>query len=169
MTIVTAIVSPKARPNAKMVAPIIPELAAGNSSLNIVSQRVAPRDMEALRKSTGTDINTSRLMEATVGKIIIDKSIPAGNIPGPKGSLLNRGNQLKLSNNDCCKGNKNGMRTKIPQSPTMTLGIAEINSTMNPKGDRTQAGKKFSLVMIATESPRGSAMIMAIAELTTVP
>jgi hypothetical protein len=152
-----------------MVAPIIPELAAGNNSLNIVSQQVAPRDMEALRKSTGTDINTSRLMAATVGKIIIDNSIPAGSIPGPKGSLLNRGNQLNLSNNNCCNGNKKGIKTKIPHRPTITLGIAAINSTRNPKGDRTQTGKKFSLVTIATDSPNGSAMIMPIAELITVP
>ena len=77
ITIVTAIVSPKARPNAKITAPNIPEIPAGSNTLKIVSQRVAPKDIEPLRNSLGSAINTSRLIAAIVGKIMIVRIVPA--------------------------------------------------------------------------------------------
>ena len=91
----TAIVSPKARPSAKTAAPNIPEIPAGNNTPNIVSQRVAPKDMEPLRNSLGTANNTSRLIAAIVGKIIIPRMTPAASIPYPEGAVLNKGNHWK--------------------------------------------------------------------------
>ena len=47
ISIVTAIVSPNALPNANMIPPIIPEEAAGNTICKIASQRVAPKPTAA--------------------------------------------------------------------------------------------------------------------------
>ena len=49
MTIVTAIVSPSARPRPRMTAPTIPERAYGRTAFVTVSQRVAPRASIASR------------------------------------------------------------------------------------------------------------------------
>ena len=92
----TAIVSPKARPKPRIIAPIMPELAAGNSTRQMVSQRVAPRAMEALRNSGGTVSKTSRLIAEMVGTIMIARITPAISILGPKGWVLNKGNQAKF-------------------------------------------------------------------------
>ena len=134
ITMVTAMVSPRARPNPKIIAPTMPELAAGNNTRVMVSQRVAPKPMEAVRNWGGRANNTSRLMAAIVGKIIIAKIKPATSILGPKGSELKRGNQGKVANRNCCKGNTRGIKTKIPHRPIITLGIEAINSTKKPMG-----------------------------------
>ena len=42
MIIVTAMVSPMARPNASITPPMIPEIAAGRITLMIAPQRVVP-------------------------------------------------------------------------------------------------------------------------------
>ena len=62
-----------------------------------------------------------------------------------------------------------GIKTKIPQSPIITLGMAAISSTRKAIGDRTQGGKKSSLVTKATANPIGTASNNANPELTNVP
>ena len=60
MTIVTAIVSPSARPRPRMIAPKMPERARGKNDVRIVSQAVAPRASAPSRSALGTARSTSR-------------------------------------------------------------------------------------------------------------
>src|SRR6185295_10195143 len=69
ITIVTAIVSPSARPSPRTIAPTIPERAIGNTPVRMASQRVAPRASAPSRNTVGTARITSRETEAIVGRI----------------------------------------------------------------------------------------------------
>lgn len=95
INIVTAIVSPIARPSPSITALTMPEKAAGMRTCKIVSQRVAPSPREAWRKLEGIEIKASRDKAVMIGKVIIAKMTPAGNIPGPVGEVLKNGTQPK--------------------------------------------------------------------------
>ena len=56
MTIVTAIVSPSARPSPRIMPPMMPERAYGSTASQIISQRVAPSASAASRCERGTAI-----------------------------------------------------------------------------------------------------------------
>jgi hypothetical protein len=60
MTSVTAIVSPSARPNPSITAPMIPDRPYGSTAVHTASQRVAPSPMAASRWVAGTARRTSR-------------------------------------------------------------------------------------------------------------
>ena len=113
----TAIVSPIALPNANIIPPTIPENAAGTKTRKMVSQRVAPNPKEAWRNSGGKVAKESRAIAVIMGRIITPKITPAGNIPGPTGTLLNRGNQPKLAFNQTPRGLRRGISTKMPHKP----------------------------------------------------
>ena len=115
--IVTAMVSPKARPKANIIPPTIPEKAAGINTRKIVSQRVAPKPREACRKSGGKAAKESREIAIIIGRIIIAKITPAGNIPGPPKGVLKRGIQLKLAFSQLPRGLMIGISTNIPHNP----------------------------------------------------
>jgi len=74
---VTAIVSPTAREIAKMNAAIMPLSAAGTITWTTASNRVAPREKAASRSDMGTARMASSLIDATVGIIMIPKTIDA--------------------------------------------------------------------------------------------
>ena len=73
MTMVTAIVSPIARPRPSMAAPEIPAREYGSTATRIISQRVAPSASAASLWSRGTVDMTSREMALTIGTIMIAK------------------------------------------------------------------------------------------------
>ena len=83
MTIVTAIVSPSARPSANTQAPKMPTRAAGSTTRVAVSHFVEPRAIDASRKSRGMAAMTSREIAVTVGTIINARMIPAVSNPTP--------------------------------------------------------------------------------------
>src|SRR5208283_5902388 len=83
ITIVTAIVSPIARPKASTMAAIIPVRANGKTAVLMVSQPVAPRAVQASRWLRGTAVITSRITDDPYGIIIIASMIPVVNIPRP--------------------------------------------------------------------------------------
>src|SRR5439155_14810290 len=60
ITIVTAIVSPRARPSPRMIAPISPARPYGTTAVQTASQRVAPMPSAASRWLAGTASSTSR-------------------------------------------------------------------------------------------------------------
>ena len=167
---VTAIVSPKALPRDNIAALTNPENPAGNNTRKIVSQRVPPKAIDELRNSLGMTNNTSREIAAIVGKIIMERIIPAVNILFPAGSsVLNSGMNAKVPPNHLSKGFMTGINTKIPHKPIITLGIAAINSTTKARVLLTGMGKKSSLVTKAMDIPTGTASKIAIALLTSVP
>jgi hypothetical protein len=59
MSMVTAIVSPRARPSAKKQPPMMPGRAYGSTTFQMVCQRVAPRASEPSRWARGTAWQTS--------------------------------------------------------------------------------------------------------------
>src|SRR2546427_3061286 len=63
MTMVTAIVSPRARARARKTEPKMPAQAKGTTTFHVDSQRVAPRERAASRWSRGTERSTSRETE----------------------------------------------------------------------------------------------------------
>jgi hypothetical protein len=66
-----------------MTATARPLLAEGKSTREIVSQRVAPSAAEPSRNEVGTTRSASSESEITVGKIMIDRTMPAANSPSP--------------------------------------------------------------------------------------
>ncbi len=77
ITIVTAMVSPKARPRPNMDAPNMPEVPYGNNTFQMVSHCVAPSARDASRCECGMASRTSRVTDVIVGMIIMDKIKPA--------------------------------------------------------------------------------------------
>ena len=77
MTIVTAIVSPIARPRPSIAAPEMPAREYGSTAMRIISQRVAPSASAASLSCGGTVAMTSREMAETIGRIMIARISPA--------------------------------------------------------------------------------------------
>ena len=77
ITIVTAIVSPIARPRPSTIEPIIPEAAGRQHRQPDVSHRVAPSARADSRNAPGTACRTSREIAVIVGRIMIASSTPA--------------------------------------------------------------------------------------------
>src|SRR6202011_6262079 len=74
INIATAIVSPIARPKARMVAATIPGAAVGSSTRKIVSQRVAPTAYEPSLKVWGTETRAVRLIAVIVGRTMSEST-----------------------------------------------------------------------------------------------
>ena len=83
MTMVTAMVSPSARPRPRMTAPMMPDRANGRTARQMTSQRVAPSANIASRWLPGTAWMTSREMVTIVGRIMIVRMTPAEKRPTP--------------------------------------------------------------------------------------
>src|SRR4029077_8646011 len=71
MTIVTAMVSPRARPSASTVAPKIPARAVGRITRHVVSHQVAPNATDDSRRPRGAARITSRETADSGGRILI--------------------------------------------------------------------------------------------------
>ena len=117
MTIVTAIVSPTARPKPSMIAPAMPG-APPASTTRVVSQRVAPKASAASRCETGTAASTSRMTAETIGVTMIASMTPPVRSPRPVAVPRKSGSQP----NQLCKGGSTcsrmkGASTKMPHSP----------------------------------------------------
>src|SRR5713226_2352305 len=91
MTIVTAIVSPRARARARNIDPIMPVRANGTTTFHVDSQRVAPKLSAASRWSRGTDINISRDTEIMYGITMMASTMPAVRNPTPYAGPENNG------------------------------------------------------------------------------
>ena len=66
----TATVSPIARPNPSMTAPVMPPVEWGNTTPRIISQRVAPNARAPALSVGGTVVNTSLVTEVMIGVTI---------------------------------------------------------------------------------------------------
>ena len=74
---VTASVSPSARPRPRIEADTTPLRPNGSTEVRIISQRVAPSASAASTWSRGTCRNTSREIEEMIGRIMIARMMPA--------------------------------------------------------------------------------------------
>ena len=92
----SAIVSPRARPNPRMIAPKIPVAAVGTKIARIASQRVAPMPKAASRSFGGTATSASREIAEMVGSTMIASTIEAGSKPGPLRPVPNNRNPSQM-------------------------------------------------------------------------
>ncbi len=80
MSMVTAMVSPMARPRPRMTAEMIPVRAYGRTTPVMTSQRVSPSAIPASRWSVGTRMSDSRLNDAMIGVIMSARTSDASNM-----------------------------------------------------------------------------------------
>ena len=125
-----------------MIAPTMPERAAGTTALVTTSQRVAPSANIASRCDIGTEVMTSRETLTIVGRIMIARITPAANRPMPSGGPSNSEIRLPmvLEIQVSTVPRSSGERTNTPHRPMTTDGIAAISSTMNVSGIATRRG-----------------------------
>lgn len=159
MTIVTAIVSPKALPNDSKKPANIPLKENGRITPLRVSNSVAPKEIAPSFTSFGTSDITSFPIEAEYGIIIIDKIIEAVNIPTPIGWIPNFVWMFLIT----------GARIKSPHKPIMTDGIPAINSTKVWKILKIVLFFKISLKKIEIERENGTEIKRDIIDVRRVP
>src|ERR1017187_8877999 len=80
ITMVTAMVSPRARASARKMDPMMPVEALGITTRQMVCHWLAPRARDASRWSRATESRTSRETEMMKGTIMIDNTMPAEKI-----------------------------------------------------------------------------------------
>ena len=86
MTMATAMLSPMARPTARVTAAWMPDRAAGMTALRTACQRVAPSARAASRSATGTAARAVRLRATMVGRVITASTTDASRTLGPYAS-----------------------------------------------------------------------------------
>ena len=173
MTIVTAIVSPSARPNASMTPPRMPIRAVGRMTCRIVSHRVAPIPVYPSRRESGTDRMTSRETATTIGTIMTASTMPAVNTEkrvGFAGSSAKNGITFPIVDaihhwNVSREKIENTYRAQIPMT---TLGIAAISSTRKVSTIARRRGA-YSTRNTATRTPSGAATTRPMSADSTVP
>ena len=118
MSMVTAIVSPSARPKPRITAPKIPVRALRKTAIRNISQRVAPSAKTASFWFCGTAAITSRVMEVTMGITMMARINPAASMPIPYAGPSKSPVQRKCAaRNGSTRRERSGARTKIPHSP----------------------------------------------------
>ena len=104
-----------------------------------------------------------------IGSTITTRIRMAGAMPGPWGTVSNKGLQPNSSCSQLRTGRMAGPMTKIAQSPSTTDGMAASSSTIRPIPSRTELGIRSSVMKIAVPTPRGMAMDRDRIEVTKVP
>jgi hypothetical protein len=117
--IVTAIVSPRARPRPSMAPLITEERPNGRTVIRIVSQRVAPSACAPSCSRRGACAKASRATAETIGRIITARTRPATSIVRPvtEAGPSKIGMKPSFSSSHFITGTAAGPRTKIPQRP----------------------------------------------------
>src|ERR1700690_365914 len=121
----------------------------------------------------GTVSNTSRMVAAMNGNTMMASTNPAVSTPipygGPMNSLPMPGTAPAYSISQGCTCRcSSGASTNKPQMPKMMLGTAASSSTATPIGLFNKGGHS-SVKNSAMPNPVGTAIAMAMAEVTTVP
>ena len=135
----------------------------------IASQRVDPRAIDPSIRSRGVREKSSRQIAEVIGMIMIVRTSAAGSIPACDGSPEKRGHQpRKLWRKGSSVSRTHGPKTRIPQRPRTTLGIAARSSTIVAIGAATRRGA-ISVRKSAIAMESGVARSRAMADVTTVP
>ncbi len=125
MTMIIAIVSPRARPTPRMMAATMPDRAAGTVTPTIVCHRVAPSASDPSRYSLGTARMASSAMFVMVGSTITARTTDAE--ASPKPVLPGMEKRLRVR----------GTNTTMPNRPYTTEGMPASNSTAGRTTART--------------------------------
>ena len=118
----------------------MPARPYGSTADHTASHRVAPSARAASRWWFGTASSTSRQTALMYGRIMMARMMPAASIELPRKSPAKNGVQPSVAWTAGTTCRSNGIRTKIPQRPYTTLGIAASNSTRVPTGPRNHSG-----------------------------
>jgi hypothetical protein len=169
ITIVTAIVSPTARPSPRSVAPSMPDLA-DESMMRVDSHLVAPSPSAASLWRFGIAWSTSREMEAMIGRTITARIRPAASIPNPyTGPLEQRQSpEMRLRARAGQSAGATARGQIFPRGRRRCSGIAARSSTRNENGRSSHRGAS-SERKIATPMLRGRASRRARNEERSVP
>ena len=117
--IVTAIVSPSARPSPSIEPLITADLPNGRTDIRIISQRVAPRARAPSSSRRGVCEKTSRETAETTGRIITASTTPAVSMVRPvtEAGPAKNGMKLRCATSQSSTGTIAGPSTKMPQRP----------------------------------------------------
>ena len=138
---VTAIVSPSARPNPRMTAPMRPVRPYGSTARRIISQRVAPSAYAASRWLCGTARITSLDTDEMIGRSMIARITPPASSPIPYAGPLNSGSRPNApASAGSTTRRSQGAITKTPHRPRMTLGMDARSSMTNERVVNTARG-----------------------------
>ena len=166
----TAIDSPRARPSPSMVAATTPEIVEGRTTPRMTSHCVAPSASAPSLSSLGTVRNRSRLSDGMIGTTITLRIRPAVKRLRPVvcgAPKMPRNPNVSWRNGSMVVCTK-GARKMRPKNPRITLGIAASISTSGPTTVRTERGASIARYS-AMAIDSGTAMIIAIADVTAVP
>ena len=119
-------VSPTARAIANSAALMIPDSAAGTTTLIVASNRVPPKPYAPSRSDVGTDCKASSANEQTVGRHKMPTAMP------PLAAL----NTLNPSLKTC----KSGVMTVSAKNPYTTVGTPANTSRIGLRKPRTRRG-----------------------------
>ena len=148
---------------------MIPGAAYASITPRIDSQRVEPRASAPSVRSLGTRMKSSRQIADVIGMIMIVRTSAAGRIPACDGSPEKTGRKPSTSFSQGSRWSRtHGPKTRMPQRPRTTLGMAARSSTIVAIG----AASRFGAISvrnraIAIES--GVAITSAMSDVTTVP
>ena len=113
--------------------------------------------------------NSSRQIAEVIGMIMIVSTSAAGSIPACDGSPEKSGHQpRKLCSHGSSVSRTHGPKTRMPQSPRTTLGIAASSSTSVAIGAAARRGA-ISVRKSAIAIESGVASSSAMIDVTTVP
>lgn len=153
-TIITAIVSPIARPRARITPDAMPFLAAGKHTLKMVSVLFAPSPNEASLNCFGTVFKAVKEVLTMVGRTIIVKTKITASIESPTmGWPLQ---VLKFAKIEFIAGTM----VAIPTKPNTTDGTLDISSTSGFKNIKTFF-EQNSDIKTAVKIPIGALITIA--------
>ena len=147
MTIVTAIVSPRARPRPRMIAPRSPTGHTAGPPASMVSQRVAPSASMRLAlvvRDRVDDLAGDR--DTIVGSDHDRQDDPGREDPDPEARTGEEGDHLPIefASQSSTVARRNGLSTKTPHRPITTLGMAARSSTEEAeRGRPASAGRQL--------------------------
>src|SRR5919199_805688 len=169
----TAMVSPMARPRPSMTAPTMPPKLCGKTAPRIISHRVAPSAHAACFSDSGTVANTSRMIDVTIGMIMMATMMPAVMNPRPvetgcPNSVPSTGTSPRPLWTAWYTLTSAGPITMMPNSPKTTEGT-EASTTMIVttvlRSRRGASSVRYSAMPMAI----GTANTSAIRDTTVVP
>ena len=96
---------------------VIPVSVIEAGPCRVVQLRTPERDGYSAVQLAFGETKASRLSAVTVGRIMIERTRAAGNIPGPLSVVLKKGTQPSFALSQLAGGRIRGITTKIPQRP----------------------------------------------------
>src|SRR5690242_2437721 len=172
-TMATAMVSPSARPRPSTEAPTMPVLIHGRVTRRAHSKSDMPSAIAPSRGRIGTPRIRSRVVDATIGMIMMARMSPEVSSPwpcpgSPRKKLSTGTSGAWLAIQGVMWWARNGPKVSAPNRPMTTLGTPASISRNRPRVWASRLGSR-STIISAAPTDTGMPMISAIAEDSRVP